>query len=91
MKKIYKKTFIRESEQAIAKIDDNLALVEEGITELHMLLRKLTKGNVNDLYEQSKSSVSFYEGRLDRMSDALSDLYSLKNELLNDLERMSRE
>lgn len=89
--KIYKKTFIKESQAAIEKIDNHLAFVEDGIGELNMTLRKLTKGNMENLAEESKSNVSDYQDRIDRMDKCLSDLYSLKNDLLDDLERMSEE
>lgn len=89
--KIYKKTFIKQSEETAMKIDDHLSFVEEGIGELSVLLRKLTKGNAAELSEQSKTNVSSYEDRLNRMSNTLSDLYSYKNDLLDDLEKMNGE
>lgn len=85
---IYRKTFIRESEAAITKIDDALSYVEEGIGELNILLRKLTKGNTDTLDEQSKTETSDYQDRINRMDRMLTDLYSYKNDLLDDLENM---
>jgi len=86
--KIYKKTFIKQSQEAITKIDDHLAFVEDGIGELNVLLTKLTKGNSANLEETSKTVVSSYEDRIRRMDNMLTDLYTYKNDLLEDLEKM---
>lgn len=90
-KKIYKKTFIAQSHESVTKIDDHLAFVEDGINELQMHLNKLTKGNAENLSEQSQTTVSSYEDRLARMRANLYDMYTYKNDILEDLEKMGAE
>lgn len=85
MTSIYKKTFIKESTQAINKLDDHLSFVEQSIDDLHISFRKLTKGNAENLYENSKTNVSYYEDKLERLSILFSDMYHYKNEILEDL------
>jgi len=89
--KIYKKTFIKKSEEAITSVDDHLSFVEEGINELNSLLNSLTNGVAANLSEQSKTTVSSYADRIRRMSLTLSDLYSYKNELLEDLDKLKED
>ena len=89
---IYKKTFVNESERVIYdKIDDHLAFVEGGINDLHELFKDLTKGNVQSLEEQGESYLHSFEARLERMSINLSDMYTLKNDLLESLEKMKED
>lgn len=86
-----KKTFIKNSKEAINKIDDSLSFVEYGIDDLYYSFRNLTQGNTQNLAELSKTNVSDYQDKLDRMSILLSDMYSLKNDLLDDLELMKEK
>lgn len=90
-KKIYKKTFIRESEEVIKRIDDSLSIVEEGVDELDALLQKLTSGNLKDLHEKSETHVGSYEDKIEQMQIMLSNMYSYKNDLLDNLELLSVE
>lgn len=90
-KQIYKKTFISESHTAVTLIDDHLSFVEEGLNDLQTLLDKLTKGNTGNLEELSRTNISSYEDRLLRMRNHLSDMYTYKNDILDDLEKMGAE
>lgn len=87
-KNIYTPTFINESINSIVKMDDALSIVEQEINNLTRLNEQYSEGKKKELNKLTRTASSNYEENLQRMALHLGDLYSLKNHLLDGIDKM---
>lgn len=76
MAKIYNKTFVKKASECVAALDNGIGIVEEQLIQLFSLQKQLGVNDYNDIFEN--------------MDKCVSDLYSLKNDLLDKIEEVQQ-
>lgn len=87
--KLYTKTFVKESKLLIGTLDDHMSFVEQSLDGLETIFQKYTSGKQSELQDESKTETSDYQNDIHKMIDAVSDIYTLKNELISQLEKLT--
>lgn len=87
---IYTKTFIKQAEEAIQKLDDAAGIIEEQVMVISRLKNDLVQGKEENLNELTslESATSSFDNHLDNMYRKVMDIYVEKNDLLDWLEKI---